>query len=159
MSAFADALALVLRFEGGYVNDPDDPGGATNKGITQKTYDAFRARDGKPKQAVQHISDDEVFRIYQRGYWVESGADGLPAKLGTVVFDTAVNMGVKYARLFTLASGYPKTADEPAACVNVLKLRENRYDHLCKVNPVLKKFRHGWQVRLETLAHHVGVVL
>lgn len=156
---FADALALVLSFEGGYVNDPDDPGGATNKGITQKTYDAFRARDGKPKQAVLHIEPEEVERIYRRSYWVESGADTLPGKLATVVFDTAVNMGVKYARLYTLASGYPKSADELAACKHVLTLREGRYDHLCAVNPTLKKFRHGWQVRLLKLAHYVGVTL
>ncbi|MBA2627053.1 MAG: hypothetical protein H0U85_03505 [Gemmatimonadales bacterium] len=156
---FADALALILQFEGGYVNDPDDPGGATNKGITQKTYNLFRVHDGKPIQPVLHIEPDEVRRIYQRNYWIECGADRLPDKLALVVFDTAVNMGVKYARLYVIASGYPKSATEPTACKTVLKLREARYDHLCVVNPTLKKFRHGWQVRLLKLAHHVGVTL
>ncbi len=155
--AFADALQMVLGFVGGY--DPDDPGGPKNKGINQKTYDAFRARDGKPKQAVLHIEPDEVERILRRSFWVDSGADLLPGKLATIIFDTAVDMDVKYARLYVIASGYPKSADELTACKTVLALRQGRYDHLCDVNPANKASRHKRQVRLLKLAHFAGVTL
>ena len=42
MSGFVQALPVVLRFEGGYADHPNDPGGATNKGITQAVFDAYR---------------------------------------------------------------------------------------------------------------------
>ena len=52
---FIDALPFVLQWEGGYVNHPNDPGGATNKGVTQKVYDAWRAKNGLPAREV-HVS-------------------------------------------------------------------------------------------------------
>ena len=44
--SFRAALPFVLRWEGGFVHHPDDPGGATNQGVTQRVYDAWRAAEG-----------------------------------------------------------------------------------------------------------------
>jgi len=94
MSEFDRALPPVLVHEGGYVNHPDDPGGETNKGVIQRTYDAFRKAKGLALQSVRYITDAEVREIYKKEYWDRIGGDKLPPGVGYVVFDGAVNSGV-----------------------------------------------------------------
>lgn len=96
-SNFAKCLSLVLAHEGGYVNHPRDPGGATNKGITQKVYDAFRSNAKKPLRSVRYIDDVEVEAIYKVNYWDRAKCDQLPAGVDYAVFDYAVNSGVSRA--------------------------------------------------------------
>lgn len=93
----ARSLQLVLAHEGGYVNHPDDPGGATNKGVTQRVYDAYRTNKGLGKRSVRSITQAEVAEIYDRQYWDEAWCDKLPAGLDYAVFDYAVNSGVNRA--------------------------------------------------------------
>uniref|UniRef100_UPI003BA8A56D glycoside hydrolase family 108 protein n=1 Tax=Stappia sp. TaxID=1870903 RepID=UPI003BA8A56D len=90
---FPRALEWVLVHEGGYVNHPRDPGGATNRGVTQRTYDGWRKRQGKPKRSVRQIEADEVRAIYRRQYWDAVRADELPHGVDYAVFDFAVNSG------------------------------------------------------------------
>ena len=52
-AAFEASLPFVLRWEGGFVDHPNDPGGRTNKGVTQKVYDAWRKRQGLPVRRPQ----------------------------------------------------------------------------------------------------------
>lgn len=92
---FPTALALVLKAEGGFVNDPHDPGGATNFGITQSVYDAYRATEKVAKQSVRLIASAEVALIYRRQYWAAVQGDSLPAGVSYCVFDEAVNSGPK----------------------------------------------------------------
>lgn len=93
MSDFAEALALVLAMEGGRVNDPRDPGGRTNKGITQRTYDAWCREAGHPRRTVYAITADEIECIYRDEYARPICFDQLPRGLGYAVFDAAVNSG------------------------------------------------------------------
>lgn len=102
-SRFDRALAAVLLHEGGYVNHPKDPGGATNKGVTQAVYDDWRARQGQPKRSVREIEQGEVGAIYRRDYWDRVKADDLPAGVDYAVFDYAVNSGVNRASRFLQA--------------------------------------------------------
>lgn len=98
MSAlFSKVLPLVLAHEGGYVNHPEDPGGATMKGITQAVYDSYRRNRGMPTQWVKHISRSEIQDIYKRQFWDMCNADDLPAGLDYAVFDYAVNSGANRA--------------------------------------------------------------
>jgi lysozyme family protein len=90
---FEDALKKVLIHEGGYVDHPKDPGGATNKGVIQRTYAAYRKRKGKPVQHVKYITDAEVKEIYEESYWDAVNGNLLPAGLDYAVFDGAVNSG------------------------------------------------------------------
>lgn len=90
---FDDALKEVLKHEGGYVNHPKDPGGATNKGITQKTYDAWRKKQKLPTRSVREIERDEVEEIYRHQYWDKVRGDDLPSGVDYAVFDFAVNSG------------------------------------------------------------------
>jgi lysozyme family protein len=87
------ALAKVLVHEGGYVNHPKDPGGATNQGVIQRTYDAYRKGKKLPIRSVKQMTPAERDDIYDRQYWDAVKADQLPAGVDYVVFDGAVNSG------------------------------------------------------------------
>jgi lysozyme family protein len=97
---FDAALAAVLRHEGGYVNHPRDPGGATNRGVTQAVYDAWRADHQLPLQSVRVITPSEVFAIYKRRYWDALKCDEMPTGLDYCLFDFGVNSGIKRAAQF-----------------------------------------------------------
>src|SRR5690606_8907906 len=88
---FQQALEKVLKHEGGFVNHPADPGGATNKGITIKVYQQFKK--GATVADLKKITDAEVSAIYRKNYWDAVKADQLPSGLDYAVFDFAVNSG------------------------------------------------------------------
>ena len=94
---FAKALAQVLRYEGGFSDHPEDPGGATMKGVTQAVYDAWRKAGNLPTQSVRYISDLEVGAIYRQQSWDKISGDDLPDGIDFAVFDFAVNSGVSRA--------------------------------------------------------------
>lgn len=102
-SNFERALALVLEHEGGYVNHPKDPGGATNKGVTQAVYDAYRKMRGRGPMSVKFITDEELRAIYKFQYWDKVQGDFLPSGLDYAVFDFAVNSGVTRAAKYLQA--------------------------------------------------------
>jgi lysozyme family protein len=90
---FAASLELVLKHEGGWANDPYDPGGATMKGVIQRVYDAYRKRNGLARQSVRHISNAELHEIYKEQYWDAIKGDALPRGVDYCVYDGAVNSG------------------------------------------------------------------
>lgn len=97
------SIAFVRKWEGGWADDPNDPGGATNKGITLATYKRWWYLHGGPvptKEDLRNISDEEANNIYFRLYWKESGSDKLPWPDCLAVMDLAVNGGVDKAREF-----------------------------------------------------------
>lgn len=94
------ALIRVLAHEGGYVDHPLDPGGATNLGITRKTLAAWRGIRPwwkLPKSEVRALTRREAGRIYRARYWDSVCSDKLPAGVDYAVFDFAVNSGVARA--------------------------------------------------------------
>jgi lysozyme family protein len=93
---FDHCLAHVLRHEGGYVDHPADPGGATNMGITLKTLARWRQVSpwwDLPKAEVKELSHGEAGRIYRALYWTACRAGDLPPGVDLAVFDYAVNSG------------------------------------------------------------------
>ncbi len=90
---FDRALRLVLAHEGGYVNHPKDPGGATNKGVTQAVYDRYRRSKSLEARSVRQITAAEVRDIYRKQYWDAVRGDEMPAGVDYAVFDFAVNSG------------------------------------------------------------------
>ncbi|WP_158963896.1 glycoside hydrolase family 108 protein [Chachezhania sediminis] len=90
---FARALPRILSHEGGFVNHPADPGGATNRGITQATYNGWLKSKGRGARPVRDVTDAEVAAIYRVQYWDAIRGDDLPAGVAYAVFDAAVNSG------------------------------------------------------------------
>lgn len=92
---FRSAVNFVIEEEGGYVNNPDDPGGETKYGISKRQY---------PDLDIASLTKDDAAGIYYRDYW--SRLPKLPEPLDFLVFDCAVNCGVGRAiRLLQLAVG------------------------------------------------------
>lgn len=161
--AYAQALRFVLRWEGGYVNDPDDPGGATNKGITQAVYNAYLAARGRPPRSVRLITDEEVEAIYRQSYWQAAHCPDLPRVLAIAQFDTAVNMGVGRAIEFLQRSlgvaadrrygpqtdAAVKRCDPSRTLAKYLSLREQHYRRLARRG--MQKFLKGWLNRIRAL--------
>lgn len=150
MSVFDKALAFTLKWEGGYSNNPNDPGGATMKGVIQKTYDDYRKSKGLPLQGVKAISDSEVHDIYENLYWKASGCDKISdSDLAISVFDFAVNGGVARAKKYLAIS---KT---------VVEFNNNRiayYNKIVTVNTKLTVFLKGWINRVNSLTEYLKKV-
>jgi lysozyme family protein len=86
---FDTAFHKLLGHEGGFVDHPADPGGATNWGITERV-----ARSHGYAGHMRDLPVDLAKRIYRADYWDAVRADDLPAAVRYVVFDAAVNSGV-----------------------------------------------------------------
>lgn len=89
---FSACLAEVLRHEGGFVDHPADPGGATNRGITLATLSDWRGRPVS-KSEVRALTVAEAAAIYRARYWDVVQGDRLPPGVDLAVFDFAVNSG------------------------------------------------------------------
>lgn len=165
---FDQALAAVLVHEGGYVNNPRDPGGATNKGVTQAVYDNWRQRQGLPTRAVRELADDELHAIYRREYWDRIQGDALPSGIDYATFDFAVNSGVsRAARFLQAAAGVAQdgaigpatlaaTQHDPAHIINALV--DHRLAFLRSLN-TFATFGKGWTARcVEVRAKALGMV-
>lgn len=96
----ADAsIKLILKHEGGYVDHPRDPGGATNKGITIATFRRY-IKPGGTKADLKKLTEAQAIVVYKRQYWDRVMGDSLPSGVDYAVADFAVNSGpsraVKY---------------------------------------------------------------
>ena len=89
---FETCLAEVLRHEGGWADHPEDPGGATMKGVTIGTFERYKKRK-VTKAELRAISDFDLQLIYRKEYWDKVRGDDLPRGLDLVAFDGAVNSG------------------------------------------------------------------
>jgi lysozyme family protein len=124
---FMVGLAFVLRWEGGYVDDPRDPGGETKYGISKRSY---------PHLNIKSLTKEQAAEIYKTDYWNKVGGDTLPFPFDIIVFDTAVNCGVGRA---TKWLGQAKTGKD------YLFLRLKHYSRLNG------DFLRGWVNRVVAL--------
>lgn len=148
---FEDSLAFVLSKEGGYANVPGDSGGATNKGITQATYNAWLKKNGLPAKNVRNITDNEVRQIYYNEFWKPLGCDKLPAKVALFIFDTGVNMGPGKAK------EYLRRYNNGENLENLVSARESRYKEIAAASPEKKKFLNGWMNRMSSLKSNMAL--
>ena len=96
---FDKCLALTLQFEGGYSNNPHDPGGATNMGITIGTLSQVRGHKVSVADVIA-LTREEAAGIYRRNYWNSIGGDHLAAGVDALAFDISVNSGPGKALLW-----------------------------------------------------------
>lgn len=88
----AACLTKTLAYEGGYVDHPSDPGGATNMGITIKTLSAELGRQAT-KDQVRNLTRAQAEAIYERRFWRPIRGDDLPLGVDLAAFDYGVNSG------------------------------------------------------------------
>ena len=90
---FEESLAHVLKHEGGYVDHPKDPGGATNLGCTKKVWEEWVGHE-VTKDDIKALTIADVSPLYKQRYWDKCRGDDLPRGVDFAVFDLAINSGV-----------------------------------------------------------------
>ena len=107
-------LSFILKREGGYANDPDDPGGETNRGITKATLAAAHAQGLVSHNAVKDVTREDASKIYEARYYKCYGYEKLPFAVSLALTDTTVNLGrggaAKVAQRALSSLGYAITA-------------------------------------------------
>lgn len=157
---FDTAYMFVGKEEGGYVNDKSDSGGATNGGVTQATFDAWRKSQKLEPKAVRYISSHEKKAIF-KNIWEDCKASQLPAGINILHFDYAVNAGnFRAATTLQECVGVevdgkigPKTlvavaeADQESLIKKYTEARRAFYTSLAARRPKDQKFLKGWLLR------------
>ena len=163
MSDFARALPTILAAEGGYSDHPDDKGGKTNFGVTERVYHAWLAMKFQKPKPVKEITPEEVAAIYSKSYWQAMKCDELPWPVSLVAFDSAVNHGVgRASKMLQDAAGVladgkigPKTLaavrDNPDGVAKAMLEAREAFYKLLAMNASQAKFLKGWLKRLEHL--------
>src|ERR1700743_939548 len=124
---FGMDMTFVFKWEGGYVNDPSDPGGETNFGISKRAY---------PNVDIKNLTRQAAQEIYERDYWSKINGDTLEPNLACAALDTAINMGVSRAMQFLQQSGNDWQ--------QFIQLRKDYYTNLVKAKPAMGKYINGW---------------
>jgi lysozyme family protein len=165
---FEEALKFTLGEEGGYVDDPRDRGGATNRGITQGSYDSWRGSHGLASQDVRQISDREVRDLYREQFWDAGHCGELPMPLAISHFDWCVNHGPGGA-LATLQQAIGVTPDglwgpatesaagksSSTAYIRYDALRRQWYLKRAAEAPDQVAFLKGWLKRVDRLDTYI----
>ena len=95
-TTFSEIINEILKAEGGYVDDPDDKGGATNYGVTQATFSAFVGRDVS-KDEIKDMSEGDAIDCNENMFWNKNKLDNFLETLRHIYFDMNVNMGSRNA--------------------------------------------------------------
>jgi lysozyme family protein len=151
MVVYDAAIKHIFEFEGGYVNDPDDPGGETNFGISKKSY---------PDINMKELTELRAGEIYYNDYWIKYKADRLEPHLQIMFFDMCVNMGGSGATKILQKSANQKLKKKLKADGRIgLKTiagskalgldrfttsRIKYYSELVAKKPKLDKYYYGW---------------
>lgn len=155
---FDRAVQVVLNHEGGYVNDPADPGGETKYGISKKVYASLD---------IRNLTIDQAKNVYYRDWWVRFRIGSIQDDaIATKILDTCVNVGARTgitllqralqavgARVVVDGVMGPRTIEaanqvDPRALLTTLRREQaNYYQGLIRKNPKLARFERGWMKR------------
>lgn len=168
MADFKLIIPKILMYEGGYVNDPDDPGGETNRGIIDRLDGMTDGLidvdgDGIGDVSVIDLTEEQAKRIYKRIFWDQMKGDQfLSQDLAALVFDAYVNTGrvaLKQLQRVVGTKDDGVIGPETLAAVNGGQLvriynlyrmiRRQYYKDLATRKPVLKKYLKGWLARVD----------
>lgn len=176
MGNFEKAHDFVSRWEGGYVDNPADPGGATNYGISLRFLKGQGLDIGDidgdgdiDADDIRKLTAKDAADIMKREFWDVFPLDNVKPLCSMVLYDTAVNMGAGYARkLLQKALGVPadgkwgpitrsvlRTCDDRKTAVAMCHIRRARYHELVKGNAALGAFLKGWLRRVDSLEREV----
>jgi lysozyme family protein len=174
MASFDIFLPMLLKFEGGYVDDPSDPGGATNKGITLQTFrgSAQNLLGIEPTlDNLKALSDEQAGTIYRALYWNKIHGDDVASQdLANIVCDFYVNAGANATKLLqtiltemganlTVDGVIGPTSVQALAAVDQSEVyrrykqrRIQYYQDLVQRQPTLGKFLKGWINRVNSFS-------
>ena len=155
---FDNVLALVLKDEGGFSNDPRDPGGMTNLGVTKRVWEAFVGHE-VDETAMRALTPAAVAPLYRRNYWNRVHGDELPAGVDYAVMDFAVNSGTsRAARTLQQACGVEDDGAIGAQTMQAVNAADpiTLIDAVCdqrlaflQALPSFATFGRGWTARVQ----------
>ena len=152
MSKFDEIIEVVLEHEGGYVNDPKDPGGETNYGIAKRSH---------PDVDIKNLTKEGAKEIYKEVYWDKNKVESLPEELWHIYFDMCVNQGksraVKIIQRAVNGKGGSLDVDGGLGPMTIAAIGKSRveldrvrayrvkyYADLVTKKPDLERFYFGW---------------
>lgn len=156
---------FILRWEGGFVDDPLDRGGATNKGITIGTFRNFYGKDATVEQ-LKHITDEQWLHIFKSGYWDKWKADDIENQsIADIVVDwawasgTATSIKQVQKILGVAVDGIVgndtltaiNTADQSSLFDKIHNRRIEFVENIVKRDPSQARFLKGWKNRINSL--------
>lgn len=171
-TTFDKAHDFVAKWEGGWDNHPNDPGGPTMYGVSLRFLEDLGIEWGDLDfdgdidiDDVRLVTLEKARELFKAAFWDRLRLDEVPPLCAWVLYDTAVNMGLSYARkLFQKAVGITadgiwgpiswgklRTCDDRKTALAMLPIRRRRYADLAEANPRLKVFLKGWTNRVDDL--------
>ena len=170
MAKIEKLIPFILKWEGGFVDDPADLGGATNKGVTIGTFTQFCKSKGRPVPSVQdlkNITDSDWKEIIKSLYWDRWKADDIKSQpLANILVDWVWASGVhgikRPQRILGVAPDGlvgPKTiealnASDPRGLFDKIKTDRIKFiDEICEARPKNEKYRKGWLNRINSLRY------
>lgn len=156
---------FILRWEGGFVDDPLDRGGATNKGITIGTFRNFYGKDATVEQ-LKNITDEQWLHIFKSGYWDKWKADDIENQsIADIVVDWAWGSGaatsIKQVQKILGVAVDGIVGDDTLTAINIagqrslfVKIHNRRIEfveNIVKRDPSQARFLKGWKNRINSL--------
>ena len=172
MGVFEQAHKFTAKWEGGYAEHENDPGGATKYGISLRFLKGLSLELGDidgdgdiDADDIRKLTQEDAARIMKGEFWDKLGLDDIKPRCAMVVYDTAVNMGPSYAQkmaqkaLGVTADGVwgqvtkaaLRVCDDKKTAVAMCHIRRARYHELVRKNPDLSVFLKGWLRRVDSL--------
>ena len=156
-------IPIIKRWEGGYSDNPNDRGGATNSGVTLAVYQSVYGKN-KTKNDLKKMTNDQWDYIFTKLYWNKWKADEIKNQsIANILVDWIWMSGYgtikKIQSLFGLTSdgivgnktiSYINSHDQEEVFNKIWNRRKQFYESLVKNNPSQKVFLKGWMNRLNT---------
>lgn len=163
-------VPFILQWEGGFVNDPDDLGGVTNKGITIGTFTEYRRKKGLRAPTVKdlkNISGAEWHNIFKSLYWDRWKADEIKNQsVANILVDwvwASGSHGIKRPQRLLGVKADGIVGKQTIAAVNAMDaatlfkmIKDDRakfIDEICKARPKNEKYRKGWMNRINAIRY------
>jgi lysozyme family protein len=153
---YQNCLDLVIKSEGGWVNNPADPGGETNLGVTKRVWEEYV---GHPVQTLKNLTKADIAPLYEQKYWRPTYGEVLPRGLDFLCFSMGVNAGPgRSVKLLQSSIGCipdgnigPNTMAkirESNVATLINQFSESRRGYYRSLNK--PQFEHGWLNRVDS---------
>src|SRR5574343_1654248 len=170
MAKIEKLIPFILKWEGGFVNDPADLGGATNKGVTIGTFKDYRKHKGLPTPTVddlKNISESEWHDIFKSLYWDRWKADDIKSQsVANILVDwvwASGSHGIKRPQCLLGVKADGIVGKQTIAALNAMDaatlfkmIKDDRakfIDEICKARPKNEKYRKGWMNRINAIRY------
>lgn len=170
MANSSKLIPFILQWEGGFVNDPDDLGGATNKGITIGTFAEYKKRKGQKAPTVddlKNISGADWHDVFKSLYWDRWKADEIKNQsVANILVDwvwASGSHGIKRPQRLLGVKADGIVGKQTVAAVNAMDaatlfkmIKDDRakfIDEICRARPKNEKYRKGWMNRINAIRY------